>query len=199
MTYTDILLTGVWPEDVTPVGGIKKAKKPQPTIPETVSQSTPGRSPSVTSASTNSPGSISYAQQVATLANMLSLNTPEWKYMSHPSDPTFHSVSCFFKNGGPHEGPIGEVCNIHGKKKAKEECARLTLQYLKEVRERRMAYGKQMMTGIGGAEGVVSVAAGRAVEGEREEVLAKRQFEREMAEETDSGIEFEDAVEMVEG
>jgi hypothetical protein len=193
------VIIGVWPEDVTPVGGIKKAKKPQPSLHEMVSQSTPeARSTSIASASTNFPRSMSYAQQVATLANMLSLNTPEWKYTPHPSDPTFHSVSCFFKNGGSHEGPIGEVRNIHGKKKAKEECARLTLEYLKDVREKRMAYGKEMMAGISGAGGVVAVAAGRAVEEEREEVLGKRRFEREMAEGTDSEFEFEDAVEMVD-
>jgi hypothetical protein len=43
------------------------------------------------------------------------------------------------------------------------------------------------------------VAAGRAVEEEREEVLAKRQSEREMAEKTYSEMKFKDAVEMMEG
>jgi hypothetical protein len=143
---------------------------------------------------------MSYAQQVAILATELSLQTPEWQYVPHPSDPTFHSVSCVFRNGGPHEGPICEVRNIHGKKKAKEECARLTLEYLKEVRERRMEYGKKMMAGISGAEGVVAAAAGRPVEGEREELLAKRLIEKEMDKEvgSDSEVEFEDAMEMAE-
>jgi hypothetical protein len=62
-----------------------------------------------------------------------------------------------------------------------------------------MAYDKEIMVNNGKAKGVVSVAAGRAVEEEREEILAKRQSEREMAEETYSELKFEDAVEMVEG
>jgi hypothetical protein len=99
------------------------------------------------------------------------------------------------------KGPIGEVRNIHGKKKAKEECARLTLEYLKEVRDRRVAYGKEMMAGIGEAEGVVAAAAGRAVEGEAVlvtgSVAARKQFEREMDMDTDGEVEFEDAVEVV--
>jgi fructose-1,6-bisphosphatase/sedoheptulose 1,7-bisphosphatase-like protein len=76
----------------------------------------------------------------------------------------------------------------------------LTLEYLKEVRDRRVAYGKEMMAGIGGAEGVVAAAAGRAIEGEAvlvtESVAARKQFEREMGEEmdTDGEVEFEDAV-----
>ena len=110
---------GTWPEDVTLVGGIKK-KKAQPSIPDMVSISEPDLVPSLASTSTASPGTKSYAQQVASLAVILALPTPEWQYTSHPEDPNFHTVTCFFRGAGPHEGPIGEVRNIYGKKKAKE-------------------------------------------------------------------------------
>lgn len=120
---------GTWPDDDTAVGGIKKKKKAQPTDPEIVSISTPdgssSTSPIQATSTTPAPsGTPSYASRVASLAVTLALPTPEWSYTPHPSDPTFHTVCCFFKGAGEHEGPIGEVRNIYGKKKAKEECAR---------------------------------------------------------------------------
>lgn len=53
-----------------------------------------------------------------------------------------------------------------GRKKAKEECARLVLAYLEEVRERRLEYGREMMRGVGGGAIVGEVAVGRSVDGE---------------------------------
>lgn len=53
---------------------------------------------------------------------------------------------------------------MFGKKKAKEECARLTLEYLLDVREKRRAYGARMMAGVRGGEGVVGGVEGRRVE-----------------------------------
>ncbi|KAF1831590.1 hypothetical protein BDW02DRAFT_43748 [Decorospora gaudefroyi] len=123
---------GVWPQDATPVGGIKKAKKTPPPLSDLITcdaSQSPGK------------GTTSNAQKVASQAQQLALPTPEWRYTPHESDKDFHTVSCFFKNGGPHSGPIGTVRNVFGKKKAKEECARLTLEYLVEVRERRLEYG----------------------------------------------------------
>ncbi|KAI4953408.1 hypothetical protein J4E91_002255 [Alternaria rosae] len=153
---------GTWPDDDTAVGGIKKKKKAQPTDPEIVSISTPdgssSTSPIQATSTTPAPsGTPSYASRVASLAVTLALPTPEWSYTPHPSDPTFHNVCCFFKGAGPHEGPIGEVRNIYGKKKAKEECARLTLEYLMEVKEKRMQYGMSVMRGVLGGEGADGV------------------------------------------
>ncbi|KAF1851300.1 uncharacterized protein K460DRAFT_373336 [Cucurbitaria berberidis CBS 394.84] len=191
---------GQWPEDSTSVGGIKK-KKAQPALTEsaTISTSTPSaetRKLSTTStASTSIANNVSYAQQVAHLAVTLSLSTPEWCFNPHPVDKEFHTVSCFFRNGGPHEGPIGEVRNIFGKKKAKEECARLTLEYLNGVRAHRMRCGERMLEGISGSEGVVRGAVGRAVDGEKEAV-AKWQGVVVACEASESeGDQFEDAVE----
>ncbi|KAG9188220.1 hypothetical protein G6011_02143 [Alternaria panax] len=187
---------GTWPDDVTLVGGIKK-RKVQPSIVEMVSISTPDRTPSQasTSASTKS-----YAQQVANLAVILALPTPEWQYTSHPEDPNFHTVTCFFRGAGAHEGPIGEVRNIYGKKKAKEECARLTLEYLKEVREKRVAYGAAVMKGIAGAKGVLAAAAGKPIEGEdkkvKEDAAAMRKLEKDMGESSSEEDDvFADALE----
>ncbi|KAI4640354.1 hypothetical protein J4E93_008560 [Alternaria ventricosa] len=158
---------GTWPTDDTAVGGIRKRKKASPIDPDTVSispldnSSSPSPTPIQSTTPTPAPpGTPSYASRVATLAVTLALPTPEWNYTPHPSDPTFHSVCCFFKGAGQHEGPIGEVRNIHGKKKAKEECARLTLEYLTRVKEERLRYGISVMRGVLGSEGVEGVIEG---------------------------------------
>ncbi|CAA9966904.1 hypothetical protein PTMSG1_10263 [Pyrenophora teres f. maculata] len=156
---------GIWPDDFTSAGGIRKKKTP-PTQPQQQQQSTttdtttpttpppPRRLSSTLSPST--PGSNSgptYAYRVATLARDLALPTPEWHFTHHPSDPTFHTVSCFFKDAGPHAGPIGEVRNVYGKKKAKEECARLTLEYLERVRGERLEFGRRVLESLGRGDG----------------------------------------------
>ncbi|EUC30829.1 hypothetical protein COCCADRAFT_39006 [Bipolaris zeicola 26-R-13] len=162
---------GTWPQD-TPIGGIKKKKASKASLP---SPSPPSSSfsssllssiqpPTPSQSTSDSTVGTSFAQRVATLAATLALPTPEWKYVPHPSDPAFHSVACFFRDAGPHEGPIGEVRNVFGKKKAKEECARLTLEYLLDVRDMRRAYGARMMAGVVGGEGVVGGVEGRRVE-----------------------------------
>ena len=158
---------GTWPPDDTAVGGIRKRKKGPPIDPENVSispldgSSSPSTTPiQATTPTPAPPGTPSYASRVATPAVTLALPTPEWNYTPHPSDPTFHSVCCFFKGAGQHEGPIGEVRNIYGRKKAKEECARLTLEYLVQVKEERLRYGMSVMRGVLGSEGVEGVIEG---------------------------------------
>ncbi|KAF2820434.1 hypothetical protein CC86DRAFT_333923 [Ophiobolus disseminans] len=188
---------GRWPEDFSDLGGIKKKKKKTANpsgLPELISSSSSdSRAASVTSAGASASAG-SYPQQVARLAHILSLPTPEWKYTPSPLDRDFHTVHCFFPGGGAHAGPIGEVRNVFGKKKAKEECARLTLEYLNEVHALRIAYGQQILEGIGGAENVLEGALGRPSEGEEEVVQAKRQFEEMGGESSDEGG-FEDAME----
>lgn len=97
-----------------------------------------------------------------------------------------------FKNGGAHEGPLGEARHIFGKKKAKEECARLTLRYLQEVRERRVSYGRRMMEGVGG--GGEGVGKGKGTEAEEGRGGDEMRGEDEMDGEAE-GEEFEDALE----
>lgn len=181
---------GLWPDDFSSVGGIKKKTNLAPS-PLTASDT---RKPST--ASTQSV-SESYAQQVARLAITLTLGTPEWRYTPSTMDKDFHTVQCFFNGAGMHEGPIGEVRNVFGKKKAKEECARLTLEYLGQVREHRVAYGQRMMEGISGGEGLVDAAAAKPREGEEEAMAAMRPSVKEVDEDSDEEMEFEDAVEQV--
>lgn len=79
------------------------------------------------------------------------LNCPDWRY-TEEAVPGFHTVSCNFKSSGPLSGPIGEVRHVYGKKKAKEECARLTLGYLMQVKEDRL----KMIEGVFGVNGAHS-------------------------------------------
>lgn len=103
-------------------------------------------------------------------------------------------MSCYFSAGGPHAGPIGEVRNVFGKKKAKEECARKTLEYLEHVYRERVAFGQRMMEGVeGGVEEVVVGSVGRGRADEDEVRMGG------MGEDVESGSEdgegFEDAME----
>jgi len=107
-------------------------------------------------------------------------------------------VTCSFKDGGELEGPVGEVSHIFGKKKAKEECARLTLEYLRIEKERRMSYGRKMMEGVVGVEKVASVDVeqpiGRST-GIEKPVLSRAGEVGESSElQTDEDEDFEDAV-----
>ncbi|KAF2868670.1 hypothetical protein BDV95DRAFT_499939 [Massariosphaeria phaeospora] len=169
---------GVWPKNIANVGGIKKKAK-GPTAATTNNNNnnikTESSQPQPQPLTNGAIGTESYASRVATLACTLSLTTPEWRY--HPEQPGdnggsgFHTVTCHFKNGGVNAGPIGEVRHQYGKKKAKEECAKRTLEYLEGVRERRVALGRRMMERVAeddGGTGVVDGAAPRLRE-EREE------------------------------
>lgn len=53
--------------------------------------------------------------------------------------------------------------NVFGKKRAKEECARLTLEYLTRLREDREEMARRLMAGFGGFKGVPRAAAGEGV------------------------------------
>jgi hypothetical protein len=180
---------GSWAEEFTDVGGIKK-KKLASAVPVAVSSSSPdGRKASTASSSSSF---SSATQQVASLAIMLNLGTPEWRFTHEDSSvPDIHTVSCYFKDGGAHEGPIGEVRNIFGKKKAKEECARLTMQYLTDLKNRREEIGRRMMAGISGGAEVADVAVGKAMDGEED--MARKQVSHEF-DDDDLDI-YEDAME----
>lgn len=182
---------GIWPEETTDGGGIKMKKKTQVGLQEIVTAtSSDSRKPSTASTATNP---TSYPQAVAQLAVTLALGAPEWRYTPSTIDPSFLTVSCYFKDGGQHAGPIGEVRNVLGKKKAKDECARLTLAYLKEVQDLRLAYGERMMQGVNGGQNAVAGALGRPREEEKMVMEARRRGDGEVAGLSED--EFEDAVE----
>ncbi|RMZ73759.1 double-stranded rna-binding [Pyrenophora seminiperda CCB06] len=144
---------GNWPDAATPLGGIKKKKKQQeqPQTPQRSSSSPISTPPTPTSGGAGA-ATATYASRVAHLATTLALATPEYHFSPNPQDPTFHTVSCHFRDGGPHAGPLGEVRNVYGKKRAKEECARLTFVYLEGERERRVALGKRLLEGVRGVK-----------------------------------------------
>jgi hypothetical protein len=53
---------------------------------------------------------------------------------------------------------------VYGKKKAKEECARLTLQYLSDLKKQREDVAARLIAGIAGAAGAGSVGLGMAMD-----------------------------------
>ncbi|KAF2107609.1 hypothetical protein BDV96DRAFT_505972 [Lophiotrema nucula] len=140
--------TGAWPESFTDVGGIKKKKKVQPSEPGAISLD-------------GIPIGPSPAQKVAPLAAELGLGTPQWEYetATHPQATGMTTVACHFRNGGPHAGPIGEVRNVFGRKRAKDECARLVVEYLEQLKDQRLSYGRKMLERIDNADEVVSAGA----------------------------------------
>lgn len=169
---------GSWPDSATPLGGIRKKKAsvsgPVPVPAPAPTPSSPSSNPvdatATATATDSATGAASFAQRVAHLATQLSLSTPEWRFTpSTSSAPGFHTVACFFRNGGPHAGPLGEVRHVFGKKRAKEECAREVLRYLSGVKETRLEYARGVVRGmLGEKAGVVGVGVGRGVEGEGE-------------------------------
>ena len=65
---------------------------------------------------------------------------PAPEYRLTPADaraPAFWDVAAYFPHSPSQEGPVGEVERVHGKKAAKEECAKRVLAYLKEEEQRR--------------------------------------------------------------
>lgn len=82
--------------------------------------------------------------------------------------PDLHTVACYFRDGGAHEGPIGEVRNVFGKKRAKEECARLVLMHLGEVKRGREQIAAKLIKGFAGDAGAVAGGKGLGVGEARE-------------------------------
>ncbi|KAH7086358.1 hypothetical protein FB567DRAFT_471912 [Paraphoma chrysanthemicola] len=185
---------GLWPDSFTSVGGIKKKQRPRLDPPELLS---PTASPHVGGQASVASSTLetSYAQQAARLAVILSLPTPEWRYQPSSIDREFYTVQCFFNGAGPHQGPVGEVRNVFGKKKAKEECARLTLDYLREVHAHRLASGQEMLKDISGATDFVEGALGKPTDEDKVDISDKEQLLKDMEGDGDEEEQFEDAVE----
>lgn len=174
--------SGEWPETFTPLGGIRKRKvsaictsAPTSLTPNTID----------TSLDTSSPTQFSsHAAHLAHLSNSLSLGTPAYTYTPHPGAPDFHTVSVSFPQaaripllpGVPPHGEIATAHTIFGKKKAKEECARLGVAVLESLKQRRMEAA--MAGGMGGAVRAMSGARGMQ-ELSREQVLKATTGERE--------------------
>ena len=84
----------------------------------------------------------SWAQRVNELYPQLGLCVP--KYSLEPPDPvnapTLFSGAAFFPGDPVVEGPVGEVRGIHGRKNAKEECAKGVWIFLDGLRRKRLGY-----------------------------------------------------------
>ncbi|KAH8728377.1 hypothetical protein GQ44DRAFT_824203 [Phaeosphaeriaceae sp. PMI808] len=188
---------GIWPEGANG-SGIKKTKRPAQQQQQQQQQRGGGVVGDVLSSPPTSPPlpTASYAQRVATLASAMAFAPPEWRSTPSPENADFHSVACYFRGGGMHGGPIGEVRNVFGKKRAREECARLTLGYLEEVREKRVAYGMQVLGEMSGGGGVRVKVEEEGGDEDRNMVgEGARGVDVKVEENDDEGDEFEDAVE----
>lgn len=134
--------TGLWPE--TDSAGIRKKKKNNTPAQEHTDGGKENLPPS-------------YAARATSLATQLHLGAPQYRWASKPKAPDFHDVAAFFPSAGGAgsselEGPVGQVRNVHGKKRAKEECAKLVVRVLEGVRERRERELRDVF-GEGGAGG----------------------------------------------
>ncbi|OCK95305.1 uncharacterized protein K441DRAFT_658709 [Cenococcum geophilum 1.58] len=80
----------------------------------------------------------SYVHKVIAIARTLGLAAPEYRLTpTDPRAPAFWDVAAYFSQSLSHEGPVGEVKQVHGKKAAKEECAKRVLAYLKGEEQKR--------------------------------------------------------------
>lgn len=72
--------------------------------------------------------------------------------------------------------------NIFGKKNAKNECARKTLQYLTTLKHERMAIADRLVKGIEGGAVVAGVGVGMPMDGEEgvEERMEKESSDDEL-------------------
>lgn len=76
--------------------------------------------------------------KVIAIARTLGLAAPEYRLTpTDPRAPAFWDVAAYFSQSLSHEGPVGEVKQVHGKKAAKEECAKRVLAYLKGEEQKR--------------------------------------------------------------
>jgi hypothetical protein len=109
--------------------------------------------------------------------------------------PGYYNVACFFKDGGDLEGPMGTVRHMSGKKKAREECARLTFKDLQGVKENRMSQARKALDD----GGVTSIAVRQPIggSGEIEAGVVNRAAESSELK-TDDEEDFKDAVEVID-
>ncbi|KAI9777543.1 MAG: hypothetical protein M1839_008837 [Geoglossum umbratile] len=78
-----------------------------------------------------------FAQKVCELCPMIGLPPPEYRLLPDTNFESMYSGAAFFKDPIIPYEPIGEVRNVYGKKKAKEEIAKGVLAFLKEWTERQ--------------------------------------------------------------
>ncbi|KAI1002805.1 hypothetical protein K3495_g5399 [Podosphaera aphanis] len=86
-----------------------------------------------------SPGSVSYTAQVPTLCHRLGFCLP--RYIIEPLAPgsPLYNAHADFGADPRIDGPVGIVRNIYGKKKAKEEVAKIIVPFMKNIEKLRLS------------------------------------------------------------
>ena len=67
----------------------------------------------------------------------MGLSPPEYRLSPDPKFEAMYSGAAYFKDPIIPNEPIGDVRNVYGKKKAKEEIAKAVLAFLKEWAKER--------------------------------------------------------------
>lgn len=100
-----------------------------------------------------SPGVISYAAQVPLLCHRLGFCVP--RYIIEPISPAspLYNAHADFGNDPRIDGIVGEVRHIYGKKKAKEEVAKIVVPFLKNIERLRMSTPPNLIKRVEGPQG----------------------------------------------
>ena len=98
-------------------------------------------------------GEKSWGQKVNELFPLLGFPNPVYRLeVVDPRVPNVYSGGVLFEGVGGTQGLVGEVWNVFGKKKAREECARGAWEFLEKVRRERVK-GFEGMVREGGGVG----------------------------------------------
>ncbi|KAI9771174.1 MAG: hypothetical protein M1840_002525 [Geoglossum simile] len=73
-----------------------------------------------------------FTQKVNALCPKFGLSPPEYRLSSDPRSESMYSGAAYFNDPILPSEPIGDVRNVYGKKKAKEEISKAVLAFLKE-------------------------------------------------------------------
>ena len=75
------------------------------------------------------------AQRVVALCEILGLTPPSYKFISSESDPALiESAAAWFKGEPLFLGAVGEVRNVYGRKRAKDECVGKVVAVLENIK-----------------------------------------------------------------
>jgi hypothetical protein len=97
----------------------------------------------------------SYSQQVAALCKRNNLRPPQYVFEENENYSAYWNVYAHFGSDPRVQGRIGEVRDIYTKKNAREECAKLLLQFLLDMEKHKLkakAKKRQKRTSRGGRE-----------------------------------------------
>jgi hypothetical protein len=122
-----------------PSNGSVRFPKPPPPIQAAQPKKMKSKSPSDPGTPTNSSSNTtSYAAQIPPLCNKLGFAPPKYEITRAKADdvPFFNGYADF--GGDPRiEGKVGEVFNVYGQKRAKEQIAEIVYSFLKDIERQR--------------------------------------------------------------